>query len=165
MLAATATNRSHLFRTTYHPRQPQGLPGRSREPPTGLARPAAPNRPLTAKCETRLYQAKHARCGYRLYAPDQDGYSRDRLALVDELRVAIDNGDLDVYYQPQAEFATGRITGVEALVHWQHPTSGLLGPDTFIPVAEQSGLMRPLTALVLERALKQYGEWKRTGLD
>jgi len=85
--------------------------------------------------------------------------------VIAELREAIDHGDLVVHYQPQVEIRTGRVLGVEALVRWQHPRHGLLGPDTFIPSAEQTGLIGPLTQYVLDRALHQCALWRHEGLD
>jgi diguanylate cyclase (GGDEF)-like protein len=93
--------------------------------------------------------------------------SGDTLApvLMGELRGAIDHGDIVVHYQPQVEIASGRVLGVEALVRWQHPRHGLLAPDAFIPSAEQTGLIGPLTHHVLDQALDQCAQWQRTGLD
>jgi len=85
--------------------------------------------------------------------------------LIGELREAIEHGDLVVHYQPQVEVATGHVFGVEALVRWQHPIHGLLGPDTFISAAEQTGLIGPLTAYVLDHALLACARWHSEGLD
>jgi EAL domain-containing protein (putative c-di-GMP-specific phosphodiesterase class I) len=85
--------------------------------------------------------------------------------LMGELREAIDQGDIVVHYQPQVEIASGRVLGVEALVRWQHPRHGLLAPDTFIPSAEQTGLIGPLTQHVLNCALEQCARWQSEGLD
>ena len=93
--------------------------------------------------------------------------SGDTLAplVIGELREAIVHGDLVVHYQPQVQIHSGRVLGVEALVRWQHPRHGLLGPDTFIPSAEQTGLIRPLTQYVLDSALQQCALWQHEGLD
>jgi diguanylate cyclase (GGDEF)-like protein len=93
--------------------------------------------------------------------------SADTLApvVIGELREALERGDIVVHYQPQVEIRSGRVRGVEALVHWQHPRHGLLGPDTFIPTAEQTGLIGPLTHYVLEHALQQCARWASNGLD
>jgi len=85
--------------------------------------------------------------------------------VIGELREAIEHDDLVVHYQPQVEICSGRVLGVEALVRWQHPRHGLLGPDTFIPAAEQTGLIGPLTQYVLNSALYQCARWRHEGLD
>ena len=85
--------------------------------------------------------------------------------IIGELREAIENGEIVVYYQPQVEIRSGHVSGVEALVRWQHPLHGLLGPDTFIPSAEQAGLLGPLTQCVLDSALHECAGWRRKGLD
>jgi diguanylate cyclase (GGDEF)-like protein len=85
--------------------------------------------------------------------------------MIGELREAIEHGDIVVHYQPQVEIRSGRVLGVEALVRWQHPRHGLLGPDTFIPAAEQTGLIGPLMQYVLNSALNQCACWRREDLD
>jgi diguanylate cyclase (GGDEF)-like protein len=85
--------------------------------------------------------------------------------LIGELGQAIVSGDIIVYYQPQVEIHTGRVYGVEALARWQHPRHGLLGPDLFIPMAEQAGLIGPLLQHVLDSALLQCARWQHEGLD
>jgi diguanylate cyclase len=85
--------------------------------------------------------------------------------LIGELGQAIVNGDIVVHYQPQVEIRTGHVYGVEALVRWQHPCHGLLGPDAFVPAAEQAGLIGPLLQYVLDNALFQCALWRREGLD
>jgi diguanylate cyclase len=93
--------------------------------------------------------------------------SGDALAplLIGELGQAIENGDIVVHFQPQVEIRTGHVYGVEALVRWQHPRHGLLGPDAFVPAAEQAGLIGPLLQYVLDNALFQCALWRRQGLD
>ena len=98
-----------------------------------------------------------------VYAADYDHHSRARLALIGELRRAIANRELVVHYQPQATAGTGDVRMVEALVRWQHPEHGLLGPDEFIPLAEQTGLIRKLTLYVLDTALAQCRAWNSEG--
>lgn len=115
--------------------------------------------------DVAMYQAKGTHKRQQVYAAEHDAHSRDRLVLADELRGAIAAGQLDVYYQPQADLCSARVTGVEALIRWRHPQHGMLPPDSFLPMAEQTGLMRPLTALVLERAVAQCRAWQRDGLQ
>jgi EAL domain-containing protein (putative c-di-GMP-specific phosphodiesterase class I) len=85
--------------------------------------------------------------------------------LVGELRRAIENRELVLHYQPKATLIDGRVRGVEALVRWQHPERGLVPPDVFIPVAEHTGLIRPLTLFVVEEALKQCRTWREQGFE
>jgi diguanylate cyclase (GGDEF)-like protein len=119
---------------------------------------------LLQRADVAMYQAKNAHVGCALYAPGNDEHSRDRLALAGELRHALDNDELVVFYQPKADLRTGRVDSVEALVRWQHPERGLLGPYQFLPIAEQSGLIRDLTLHVLDRALAQLAQWETEGL-
>lgn len=94
----------------------------------------------------------------------RDNYSPRRLALLSDLRNAIAAHTLHLYYQPKAELNTGLVKGVEALTRWQHPQYGFIPPDQFIPLAEQSGLIEPLTRWVLETAIAQCQHWLKSGL-
>ena len=98
-----------------------------------------------------------------VYAPELDRHSPERLALMGDFRHAISRDELRVVYQPKINLKTREIFGVEALVRWQHPQLGLILPDRFIPMAEQTGAVRPLTLWMLERAVQQCLEWKRLG--
>jgi EAL domain-containing protein (putative c-di-GMP-specific phosphodiesterase class I) len=100
-----------------------------------------------------------------LYSPEQDHHSTDQLALVAQLRRAIREREIIVYYQPQADFRTGDVRSVEALVRWEHPERGLLPPDSFIPLAEHTGMIRALTSHVLDASLEQCRRWRDEGLD
>ena len=97
--------------------------------------------------------------------PSRDRHSRERLSLIAELRRALERDELVLHYQPKVDLATGRVAGVEALVRWQHPVHGLRGPGAFLPHAEHTALMRPLTLHVLETALSQLARWRIDGLD
>jgi EAL domain-containing protein (putative c-di-GMP-specific phosphodiesterase class I) len=99
-----------------------------------------------------------------LYATEHDTYSRKRLGLVADLRRALEGDELLLHYQPQVSLETGRATGVEALLRWNHPEHGLLPPDEFIPLAERSGLIHPLTEHVLERACADCRAWRSRGV-
>jgi len=112
---------------------------------------------LLQRADIAMYEAKRMRTGHEVYLPARDRHSRERLALVGQLPAAIDARQLVLHYQPKAELATGAVRGVEALVRWQHPRRGLLAPGHFLPLAEQSGLTRALTAFVLERAMSEIG--------
>jgi len=118
---------------------------------------------LMQRAEVAMYAAKSRPDGVAIYSAAIDTYSPRRLALVSELRNAIDRGDLTVYYQPIAEIATGRILSLEALVRWIHPQFGILPPDEFIPIAEHTGLIHPLTTFVLDHALAQLARWRKQG--
>jgi diguanylate cyclase (GGDEF)-like protein len=99
------------------------------------------------------------------YTAELDTYSADQLTLLADLRQAVEQpGQIVVFYQPQAELATGKVSGVEALVRWQHPQNGLISPDDFIPLAEHTGIIRPLTWLILRAALTQNRQWAQAGL-
>ncbi len=99
------------------------------------------------------------------YKPEFEQESMMRLALMGALRQAINEGQLFLMYQPQANLSTGVIHGVEALVRWQHPVYGIVPPDRFIPLAEQMGLITPLTHWALETAIKQCKLWREAGQD
>jgi diguanylate cyclase (GGDEF)-like protein len=120
---------------------------------------------LLRHADVAMYQAKGSSLGHTVYAADSDLNSRERLALADELRVAIARGELVLHYQPKVEFSSGEVSSVEALVRWQHPERGLLAPDQFIALAEHAGLMRQLTRHVLDTALAQRAAWSEQGID
>jgi diguanylate cyclase (GGDEF)-like protein len=119
---------------------------------------------LMQRADIAMYVAKEAHTGYEMYAVERDRHSAKRLTLLGELRKAIDDGQFVLHYQPIAEMKTGRIGGVEALVRWQHPRHGLMMPDEFIPLAEHTGLIKPLTMYVLHQALRQCRTWHQAGL-
>ncbi len=120
---------------------------------------------LLQHADVAMYQAKVSRSGHAFYAQEQDRNTRAQLELIGELRDAVDLGQLVVHYQPLVDLETGAVTAVEALVRWQHPERGLLAPGEFIPLAEQTGIMRKLTDHVLETALSQAASWRSEGLD
>ncbi len=119
---------------------------------------------LLQRADIAMYQAKASRTGHELYAAERDGLTRARLALVTELRDAIERRQLILHYQPKADLTSGAITSVEALVRWPHPTRGLIPPSEFLPIAEHTGLMRALTLDVLDQALEQCSRWQGEGL-
>jgi diguanylate cyclase (GGDEF)-like protein/PAS domain S-box-containing protein len=120
---------------------------------------------LLQRADIAMYSAKKHGVGHELYDAAYDGNSRQRLALIGELPSAIASGQLVVHYQPKCDLRDGAIVGVEALVRWQHPVHGLLGPDKFVALAENAGVMRPLTHAVLDAALGQCARWRAQGLD
>jgi EAL domain-containing protein (putative c-di-GMP-specific phosphodiesterase class I) len=100
-----------------------------------------------------------------MYQPEQEAQSLRRSGLAGELRRSIPQGELVLHYQPQVTLATGAIESVEALVRWNHPREGIMPPDRFIPMAEETGIIHPLTAWVLDTALAQLCKWLADGLD
>jgi diguanylate cyclase (GGDEF)-like protein len=120
---------------------------------------------LLRRADVAMYVAKRGSTGHALYAAEQDQHSPMRLAMVSELRRAIEHNELSLYFQPKVSLESGKVTCVEALVRWQHPTHGLLGPDLFVPIAEQTGLIRPLSRWVVDAALRQCNRWRQEGLD
>jgi diguanylate cyclase (GGDEF)-like protein len=115
---------------------------------------------LLQHADVAMYAAKSARSGVEVYSPGQDQHSPERLALIAELREALETGTLTVHYQPQADLDTSRIYGVEALVRWKHPERGFVPPDEIILVAERTGLIHQLTRYVLATALEQCRAWR-----
>jgi diguanylate cyclase (GGDEF)-like protein len=120
---------------------------------------------LLRRADVAMYLAKHTGTGHVVYTAEQDQHSPMRLALVGELRRAIDQNELSLHFQPKVSLDDGRVLCAEALVRWQHPRHGMLGPDQFVPVAEQTGLIRPLARWVLDAALRQCNRWRQEGLD
>ena len=118
---------------------------------------------LMQRADIAMYSAKARGVGHEVYSASRDGHSRARLALIGELPDAIESGQIVVHYQPKFDLETGEIAGAEALVRWDHPQFGLLGPGAFLPLAEQTGLMRPLTLRVLDDALGPVRPLARRG--
>jgi diguanylate cyclase (GGDEF)-like protein len=119
---------------------------------------------MLRRADIAMYVAKGGRTGVEVYDSTQESHSPARLALAGELRRALEQRELVVYYQPQAAVSTGLVTGVEALVRWHHPQRGLVGPDVFVPLAENTGLIGPLTIAVLDNALTQVRSWDGMGV-
>jgi diguanylate cyclase (GGDEF)-like protein len=120
---------------------------------------------LMRRADVAMYLAKGAGGGVALYDPGRDLHTRDRLALGQQLRLGVDRGELEVYYQPKVDPQLGRVLGVEALVRWQHPVHGLMMPPDFLALAARSGLMARVTRDVLDTALAQLARWRTDGLD
>src|SRR6266545_667309 len=118
---------------------------------------------LLQHADIAMYAAKETHAGFMLFDPSLDQHSPRKLALLAELRRAIEHDQLVLHYQPKIDAHTGQILGVEALVRWQHPTHGLIPPVEFIPLAERTGLIGPLTNYVLDAALHQCCAWQQTG--
>jgi diguanylate cyclase (GGDEF)-like protein len=120
---------------------------------------------LVRRADVALHVAKAARSGFEVYSPKIDAHSKPRLSLLGELRRGIAEGELTLHYQPQLDAASGVLERVEALVRWVHPGRGLLPPAEFLPLAEQTRLIRPLTRWVIDRALADWRAWQADGLD
>ena len=120
---------------------------------------------LVQRADVAMYDAKRQQGHIRVYDAGRDPYSPARLQRVSELRDALVNDELVLHYQPKISVAGGEVTGVEALVRWQHPRHGLLAPDEFLPLAERTGLMGDLTRWVVDAALAQARAWQDEGIE
>ncbi|CAA9485695.1 MAG: diguanylate cyclase/phosphodiesterase (GGDEF & EAL domains) with PAS/PAC sensor(s), partial [uncultured Solirubrobacteraceae bacterium] len=120
---------------------------------------------LVQRADVAMYVAKSARVGVQAYVEEQDDHSIERLELAAELRSAIDGGQMVLHYQPQLDLATGRLIAAEGLMRWDHPTRGLIPPDVFITLAENTGAIRQLTSRALVLAVSECRRWRQTGLS
>lgn len=118
---------------------------------------------LLKRADVAMYTAKTQNLGVSVYDPSLDGHSPAKLALLGDLRRALERGEFVLHYQPQVSLSTGDVVGAEALVRWQHPGHGLVYPDEFIPAAEHTGLIGPLTRHILDTALAQARTWSDAG--
>lgn len=119
---------------------------------------------LLRRADMAMYEAKQQSTGYTVYSPQHERHNSSHLILMGDLRHAIDRNELFLEYQPKIDLPTQAITGVEALVRWQHPSRGVIPPDQFISLSEQGGLIKPLTLWVLKAALSQCHAWRQGGL-
>ncbi len=120
---------------------------------------------LLQQAHMALYQAKQqGRSQYQFYSPKLNAQLQERLALENELRGALERGEMVVYYQPMVDLHTREVTAVEALVRWQHPTRGLVSPAKFIPIAENNGLIVSIGEWVLRTACAQNRDWHLAGM-
>ena len=120
---------------------------------------------LLRSADAAMYDAKRSGGGSAVYDRARHAVARPGLRTAEELRAAMVRDELVLHHQPQLDVATGEVVGVEALLRWQHPERGLLGPGEFLPAAEGHGLMGPLTAHVLAQAARQAALWRAEGLD
>ncbi|MBI4809121.1 MAG: EAL domain-containing protein [Nitrosomonadales bacterium] len=121
---------------------------------------------LSKNADTAMYRAKHdGRNCFRFFTTEMQERSARNLQLVNDLRHALERGQLHVVYQPQLSLEDGRIIGAEALLRWQHPELGAVTPAEFIPVAEDSGLILPIGEWVMRHAVRQAKEWMASGFE
>jgi EAL domain-containing protein (putative c-di-GMP-specific phosphodiesterase class I) len=118
---------------------------------------------LLQHADVAMYVAKRTGARSAVYDADEDSNTPTRLTIGGELRRALEQRELALFYQPQVELATGMVTGVEAMLGWQHPTHGLLAREALRPIAERAGLIDGLTSYVVEGALRQRAQWQREG--
>lgn len=121
--------------------------------------------PMMAAVQEALIRAKKSVARVEVNDLRSAPLRKPSLAVIGELRHAIERGDLRLHYQPKMALQTGQVVGFEALVRWQHPQRGLVSPDEFVPLAEQTGLVRPLAAFVVEQAAHQLAYWREMGFD
>jgi diguanylate cyclase (GGDEF)-like protein len=119
---------------------------------------------LLQRADVAMYVAKENRTGVEIYSPDRDRNSPERLGRQGQLRRAIDRRELELFFQPKLFLGNGRPVGMEALLRWRHPQKGLLTPEQFLPIAEQTYLMRGITDFVVDAALTQVAQWWKAGL-
>ncbi|MDH5388544.1 MAG: EAL domain-containing protein [Gammaproteobacteria bacterium] len=118
---------------------------------------------LIQRADVAMYNAKNKRIGFSAYESSEDSHAVSRLALAAELRQALNNKLLQLYYQPKIDLQTGKIYGAEALLRWDHAERGFISPEEFIPLAEHTGLIQPITYMVMEQAAKQCALWNKMG--
>ena len=120
---------------------------------------------LIKNADAAMYSAKeNGRNNFQFFTEDMNAQVVERLTLESSLRLALDKKELFLVYQPQMDIATGKIIGLEALLRWQHPELGLVPPDKFIRIAENSGLIVPIGEWVLRTACSQARKWQDEGL-
>ena len=120
---------------------------------------------LLRLADVAMYTAKQSREGMATYTAQRDHNSAERLSLLGELRRALDRHELQLHYQPKVAVSDGSVMGLEALIRWEHAERGFISPNTFIPLAERSGIMPLLTERVIHIALQQIAVWRAEGLD
>jgi diguanylate cyclase (GGDEF)-like protein len=119
---------------------------------------------LAQHADVAMYLAKRSGESYMRYDAARDPHSLERLTLMADLRHAAERGELSLHYQPKMDIARQHVIGAEALLRWYHPRLGPIAPDDFIPQAEQSGIIKPLTYWILDSAIQQCAEWNAAGM-
>ena len=161
-VVATARRLSALFDKPFY------LAGMPVKASTSIGVSILPDHALTAPellrlADVAMYAAKTHRTGVAVYSPDSDDSSPSRLVLVSDLHEAVANDELVMHYQPKIDMKSGEVVGYEALVRWNHPQRGMIQPNIFIPLAEQTGAMRDITLAALDMSAAQIAQWRTDG--
>jgi len=119
---------------------------------------------LVRRVDMAMYMAKQSNSGYAVYHASYDKHSENRLSLMGELRQAVEQSQLTLYYQPKVDLKSSTTRHAEVLVRWQHPQRGFVPPDQFIPFAEQTGYIRAVTRWIVNEALRQCAQWRAEGI-
>ena len=122
-------------------------------------------RTLLRRADVAMYRAKHARSGYRALRPAEDPHSPERLQLASDLHHAVECGELVAHFQPKVRLERRPVEGMEVLMRWPHPERGMISPDEFIPLAEDCGLIVPVTTIALDAAMRECRAWRDAGID
>lgn len=119
---------------------------------------------LTQHADMAMYQVKRSgKNGFRFFDPELNTHHHDRISIENDLRSALARAEFELYYQPQISLSQRRVVGTEALLRWNHPVNGLVGPDVFIPIAEELGLIGEISRWVLDAACAQLAYWRLAG--
>ena len=120
-------------------------------------------RTLLRRADAAMYSAKEMNVGYAFHNEEREAQTPEQLALTVEMRRAMERDEFELHYQPKLHMSTGLMTRAEVLIRWRHPNRGLLPPGAFIPVAERTGLIKPMTDWIIDRMLRQCREWHDGG--
>jgi diguanylate cyclase (GGDEF)-like protein/PAS domain S-box-containing protein len=121
------------------------------------------SRTLLRRADVAMYAAKQSQLGYTFHRDDPESRTADQLSLVVEMRHAIEQNEFELHYQPKLHLRSGLVTRVEVLIRWRHPKRGMLAPGLFVPIAERTGLIRPMSDWILDHALEQCRLWQDRG--
>jgi EAL domain-containing protein (putative c-di-GMP-specific phosphodiesterase class I) len=120
---------------------------------------------LMRRADMALAHARSYKSMVEVYSPDHDHFEAARLKLLGQVRPALEREEFVLFYQPKIDLASGRVTGVEALIRWRHPQQGMLAPLEFMPTIEQTALIGAMTRYVIDHALKQLAAWRQQGIE